>query len=39
VQGQPIPVGRGPLGIAVAAKSVWVANHGDDTVSRIDPAV
>ena len=25
------------MGIAVGAGSVWVANNGDGTVSRIDP--
>ena len=32
------PVGRRPLGIAVGAGSVWVANSGDGTVSRLDEA-
>ena len=32
-----IEVGSGPLGVAVGAGSVWVANHCDGTVSRIDP--
>ena len=40
-----IPVGRGPLGVAVGAGAVWVANHGGDefpsggqgTLSKIDP--
>ncbi len=31
------PVGRAPVGIAYGAGSVWVANSGDGTVSRIDP--
>src|SRR4029079_2305561 len=32
-----IPVGSVPAGIAVDKRAVWVANEGDDTVSRIDP--
>ena len=32
-----IPVGRSPAGVAVGAGSVWVANSGDGTVTRIDP--
>jgi len=32
-----IPVGDGPMGVAVGFGSVWVADHGDGTVSRIDP--
>lgn len=32
-----IPVGRNPSGISIGADSVWVANVGDGTVSRIDP--
>ena len=32
-----ISVGEGPTGVAVGAGSVWVANSGDGTVSRIDP--
>ena len=32
-----IPVGRAPTGVAVGAGSVWVANSGDGTVTRIDP--
>ena len=31
-------VGAGPTGIAYGAGAVWVANAGDGTVSRIDPA-
>ena len=30
--------GHLPIGIAVGAGSVWVANSGDGTVTRIDPA-
>ena len=37
VVGRPIPVGTEPLGVAVGAGAVWVANFGDDTVTRIDP--
>lgn len=33
-----IPVGRAPSGMAVGAGALWVANEGDGTVSRIDPA-
>jgi DNA-binding SARP family transcriptional activator/DNA-binding beta-propeller fold protein YncE len=32
-----IPVGRRPHGVALGFGSVWVANAGDGTVSRIDP--
>ena len=32
-----IPVGRGPVAVAVGDGAVWVANAGDQTVSRIDP--
>jgi YVTN family beta-propeller protein len=32
-----IPVGRSPAGVAFGTGSVWVANCGDGTVSRIDP--
>jgi hypothetical protein len=30
------PVGREPLALAVAYDSLWVANYGDEAVSRID---
>jgi YVTN family beta-propeller protein len=30
------PVGRVPVGLAVAGDSVWVANQEDETVSRLD---
>jgi YVTN family beta-propeller protein len=33
-----IEVGDQPAAVAVGAGSVWVANAGDGTVSRIDPA-
>ena len=33
-----IPVGTDPASIAVGEGSVWVANTGDNTLSRIDPA-
>ena len=33
-----IDVGDEPEGVAVGAGAVWVANAGDGTVSRIDPA-
>ena len=32
-----ISVGRRPSFVAVGAGAVWVTNHGDGTVSRIDP--
>ena len=31
------PVGSKPLGIAAGAGSIWVANHGDDSLTRIEP--
>jgi virginiamycin B lyase len=37
VTGKPIQVGLGPVSIEYGAGSVWVANGGDGTVSRIDP--
>ncbi len=36
--GEPIKVGREPLGVAYGLGSVWVANRTSSTVSRIDPA-
>jgi YVTN family beta-propeller protein len=33
-----IPVGNEPIGIDYGDGAVWVANSGDGTVSRIDPA-
>jgi hypothetical protein len=33
-----IPVGKDPVDIAFGEGSVWVTNHGDGTVTRIDPA-
>jgi streptogramin lyase len=36
--GEPIRVGREPLGVAYGLGSVWVANRTSSTVSRIDPA-
>ena len=33
-----IAVGRSPSDVAIAPNGVWVANYGDDTLSRIDPA-
>ena len=35
--GSPVPVGQSPDGLAWGAGSVWAANSGDDSVSRIDP--
>jgi SARP family transcriptional regulator, regulator of embCAB operon len=32
-----IPVGASPLGVSATSGSVWVANGGDGTVTRIDP--
>ena len=37
-QATQIDVGEEPEGVAVGAGAVWVANAGDGTVSRIDPA-
>jgi YVTN family beta-propeller protein len=34
-----VPVGRTPVAIAVGGGAAWVATAGDNTVSRIDPAV
>lgn len=34
--GEPIQVGLDPIAIAVGEEAIWVANRGDDTVSRID---
>ena len=36
--GAPIPVGRRPGGIDAGTSVVWVANAGEDSVSRIDIA-
>jgi virginiamycin B lyase len=33
-----VPVGSGPMSIAIGEGAVLVANQGDGTVSRIDPA-
>ena len=33
--GQPIPVGRIPLGIAFDGANIWVANNEDESVSRL----
>ena len=33
---EPIPIGKGPLRIAVGERSVWVTSAGDGTLSRID---
>ncbi|MFF4258019.1 BTAD domain-containing putative transcriptional regulator [Streptomyces sp. NPDC001663] len=35
--GPPVQVGQSPDGLAWGAGSVWAANSGDDSVSRIDP--
>ncbi|ANS64450.1 extracellular solute-binding protein [Streptomyces lincolnensis] len=35
--GPAVPVGQSPDGLAWGAGSVWAANSGDDSVSRIDP--
>ena len=36
---EAIRVGHGPMGVAAAFGSIWVANHEEDTVSRIDPRI
>ena len=36
--GAPVEVGNGPIGIAVANGTVWVANGDDGTVTRLDAA-
>jgi DNA-binding beta-propeller fold protein YncE len=33
-----VKTGRGPIGVAYGAGSVWVANWLENTVSRVDPA-
>ncbi len=39
IQGAPIPVGREPLDIVAGDDGfLWTANHGDATISKIDPA-
>jgi YVTN family beta-propeller protein len=35
---EPVDVGRGPIGLAVAGSTLWVANSDDGTVSRVDTA-
>jgi YVTN family beta-propeller protein len=37
VVGEPTSVGDSPTGVAVGEGAVWVANTGDETVTRIDP--
>jgi serine/threonine protein kinase len=37
VVGTPIPVGKGPVDLEIGEGSVWTANGGEDTLSRIDP--
>jgi YVTN family beta-propeller protein len=37
LQGRPVPLGRGPSGLAVGAGAVWVADALEGTVRRIDP--
>ena len=39
VAGEPIRVGRGPAGVAVADGFVWVANSRSGTVSKVDPSL
>jgi DNA-binding beta-propeller fold protein YncE len=34
---ESIPVGDRPLGVAYSGGTVWVANYGSGTVSRVDP--
>ena len=36
--GPPTATGRDPAAVVVTGGSVWVANRGDDTVSRVDAA-
>jgi len=38
VVGKPVRVGDAPTGVAVGAGSVWVADTGDEDVTRIDAA-
>ena len=33
--GTPIPVGSGPVALAVAGRTLYVANHGDGTVTAV----
>jgi DNA-binding SARP family transcriptional activator/DNA-binding beta-propeller fold protein YncE len=33
-----VTVGKDPVGVAAAADSIWVANRGDRTISRVDPS-
>jgi streptogramin lyase len=35
---EAVPVGDGPVGVAVGGGAVWTANATDGTVSRVDPA-
>ena len=35
--GEPIRVGKDPIGIAAGGGAVWTANFHDDTVTRIKP--
>ena len=37
VAGAAIPVGNRPSDVAVGGGAVWVANQGDDSVTRIAP--
>ena len=37
--GNPISVGEDPRSVAIGRGVVWVGNHGDGTLSRIDPAL
>ena len=34
----PIPVGAQPVAVAFGDGAIWVANHDDATVSKVDPA-
>ncbi|HEX8082770.1 MAG TPA: protein kinase [Solirubrobacteraceae bacterium] len=36
VDGQPIPVGLNPTGVAVDARYVWVASRAEDSVTRFE---
>jgi DNA-binding beta-propeller fold protein YncE len=37
VVGKPIPVGKNPVDVEIGEGSVWTANSGEDTISRINP--
>jgi len=37
IDGDPIPVGESPVGMAFGGGSLWVANYNDGTVSALSP--